>query len=164
MVLEQDAKVGRPLADHFGLNDVVYDIEITPNRPDWLSHIGFARELARADGQTGEGPGRAPEGREGTDPASTSSVTVQDRVNCPRFAARMIRGVQIGPSPVWLQQWLTLAGLRPINNVVDITNFVMYECGHPMHAFDYALAGRRQARDPPGGRGAEVHDARRQGT
>jgi phenylalanyl-tRNA synthetase beta chain len=138
MVLEQDAKVGRPLADHFGLNDVVYDIEITPNRPDWLSHIGFARELAVLTGKPVKFP--AVRLKEGKEPIRKYlGITVQDRVNCPRFAARMIRGVKVGPSPVWLQQCLTLAGLRPINNIVDITNFVMYECGHPMHAFDYAL-------------------------
>jgi phenylalanyl-tRNA synthetase beta chain len=138
MVLGAGAKVGRPLAEHFGLNDVIYDIEITPNRPDWLSHLGFARELAVLTGKPVKVP--AVRLKEGKEPIRKHlSVTVHDRVNCPRFAARMIRGVKIGPSPAWLQQWLTLAGLRPINNVVDITNFVMYECGHPMHAFDYAL-------------------------
>lgn len=138
MVFAQDAKVGRPLADHLGMNDVVYDIEITPNRPDWLSHIGFARELAVLTGK----PVKTPSVRlkEGKEPIRKHlAISVQDRVNCPRFAARMIKGVTIKPSPLWLQQWLTLAGLRPINNVVDITNFVMYECGHPMHAFDHAL-------------------------
>jgi phenylalanyl-tRNA synthetase beta chain len=138
MVLEPDAIVGQTLAEYLGLDDVVYDAEITPNRPDWLSHIGFARELTVVTGKRLKIPTLRL--KEGKDPISRFlSVTVKDRVNCPRFAARMIRGVHIGPSPRWLQNWLTLAGLRPINNVVDITNFVMYECGHPMHAFDYAL-------------------------
>lgn len=138
LVLDPDAKVGQPLAEYLGLDDVVYDVEITPNRPDCLSHIGFARELSVLTGK----PVKTPVVRlnEDKEPVSRHlSIAVQDTVNCPRFAARMIRDVKIGPSPKWLQHWLTLAGLRPINNVVDITNFVMYECGHPMHAFDYAL-------------------------
>lgn len=141
MVLDADAKVGRPLAEHCGLNDVVYDIEITPNRPDWLSHCGFARELAVLTGKPVRMPVvRLKEGKESI--RRHFAVTVEDQVNCPRFAVRMIRGVTIKPSPAWLQNWLTLAGLRPINNVVDITNFVMYECGQPLHAFDHALLER----------------------
>lgn len=138
LVLDSKAKVGQPLAKHLGVDDVVYDIEITPNRPDWLSHLGFAREVRVLTGK----PVKVPRVRlkEGKEPIRKHlAVAVEDRTNCPRFAARMIRGVTIGPSPRWLQDWLTLAGLRPRNNVVDITNFVMLECGHPMHAFDHAL-------------------------
>ncbi len=143
LVLEPEAKVGQPLAVYLGLDDVVYDVEITPNRPDWLSHIGFARELSVLTGKPVKIP--AVRLKEGKEPISRHlSITVKDAVNCPRFAARMIRGVRIAPSPKWLQEWLTLAGLRPINNIVDITNFVMYECGHPMHAFDYALLDKGQ--------------------
>ncbi len=125
------------------MDDVVYDVEITPNRPDWLSHIGIAREIAVLTGKQPRLP--KPSLREGKDPITRHlEVRVEDPDLCPRFAARMVRGVRIGPSPAWLQQWLTLAGLRPRNNVVDITNFVMLECGHPMHAFDHALLeGRR---------------------
>jgi phenylalanyl-tRNA synthetase beta chain len=143
LVLEPDAKVGQPLARHLGLDDIVYDIEITPNRPDWLSHIGFARELGVLTGKSLKMP--KVRVKEGKDPIRKHlAVKVVDRTNCVRFAARMIRGVRIGPSPRWLQDWLKLAGLRPRNNVVDITNFVMLECGQPMHAFDYSLLEEKQ--------------------
>lgn len=138
LVLDPKATVGEPLARHLGLDDVVYDIEITPNRPDWLSHIGFAREVRVLTGK----PVRMPKFslKEGKEPIRKYlRLDVEDKKNCPRFAVRMIRGVSVGPSPRWLQDWLKLAGMRPRNNVVDITNFVMLECGQPMHAFDYAL-------------------------
>ncbi|MCC6398061.1 MAG: phenylalanine--tRNA ligase subunit beta, partial [Bacteroidetes bacterium] len=130
LVLDASAKPGQPLAKYLGLDDVVYDVEITPNRPDCLSHIGFARELSVITGKAVTLPRIRL--KEGGEPISRYlSVTVKDHELCPRFAARMIRGVRVGPSPKWLREWLTLAGLRPINNIVDITNFVMYECGHP---------------------------------
>lgn len=138
MVLDPPARVGQPLAKYLGLDDVVYDIEISPNRPDWLSHLGVAREIGIL---TKKVPVRPPVAlREG--PRSIGkflSVTVKVPRHCPRFAARMIRGVRIGPSPSWMQERLRNAGLRPINNVVDVTNYVMLECGHPLHAFDYSL-------------------------
>jgi len=138
LVLDAKAKVGQALAKHLGVDDVVYDIEITPNRPDWLSHLGFAREVRVLTGNPVKMP--SVHLKEGKEPIRKYlHVIVMDRKNCPRFAARMIRGVTIKPSPPWLQNWLKLAGLRPRNNVVDITNFVMLESGHPMHAFDYAL-------------------------
>jgi phenylalanyl-tRNA synthetase beta chain len=138
LVLDTKAKVGQPLAAFLGMDDVVYDVEITPNRPDWLSHIGIAREIAVLTGKQPRLPKIAVrEERESI--TRHLAVRVEDPELCPRFAVKMIRGVHIGPSPAWLQQWLTLAGLRPRNNVVDITNFVMLESGHPMHAFDYAL-------------------------
>ncbi len=138
LVLDAKAKTGQPLAAFLGMDDVVYDVEITPNRPDWLSHIGIAREIAVLTGKQPRLP--KPSLREGKESITRHlQVRVEDPDLCPRFAVRMIRGVRIGPSPSWLQQWLTLAGLRPRNNVVDITNFVMLESGHPMHAFDYAL-------------------------
>ncbi len=138
LVLDEGARVGQPLAEYLGMDDVAYDIEITPNRPDWLSHLGVAREIGVLTKKKPVLPGIRL--REGKVPITKQlSVTVQDRENCFRFAARMIRGVRIGPSPAWLQNLLRNAGLRPRNNVVDVTNFVMLECGHPMHAFDYSL-------------------------
>jgi phenylalanyl-tRNA synthetase beta chain len=138
MVLPPNATPGRPLADALDLRDVVYDVEVTPNRPDWLSHIGVAREIAVLTGRGAVLPKVAL--RESGDSIRRHlSVRVDDRVNCPRFAARMIRGVRVGPSPPWLQNALRNVGLRPRNAVVDITNYVMLECGHPLHAFDYAL-------------------------
>jgi len=152
MVLGPEAKVGQSLSAHLDLDDVGFDLEITPNRPDWLSHIGVAREVAVLTGTSAKLPPVVL--KEGKEPITRSlSVRVENRVDCLRFAARMIRGVRIGPSPRWLQNALRNAGLRPRNNVVDITNYVMYECGHPMHAFDYALlkGGRIIVRDAKAG-------------
>ncbi|MER3524417.1 MAG: phenylalanine--tRNA ligase subunit beta [Ignavibacteria bacterium] len=137
LVLEPKARPGQPLASYLGLDDVVYEIGITPNRPDLLSHFGIAREIAILTG----GKPALPRVRlrESSVPIKKYfSLTVKDTVNCPRFAVRMIRGVTIAPSPKWLQDTLRAVGLRPRNNVVDVTNFVMLECGQPMHAFDYA--------------------------
>ena len=152
MVLDRDAKPGESLAAHFGLDDVAFDLEITPNRPDWLSHIGVAREIAVLTGKLPRLPGVKL--KESAEPAGDRlSITVEDAESCPRFAARMIRGVKIGPSPRWLQNMVRNVGLRPRNNVVDVTNFVMYECGQPLHAFDYALlrGGRIVVRRARGG-------------
>src|SRR5512140_165624 len=137
LVLDAAARVGQPLARHLGVEDVAYDVEITPNRPDWLSHIGVAREVGVLVKRLPKLPSvRLKESS--TSVRKYLAVEIQDTRNCPRFAARMIRGTTIGPSPVWLQNKLRNAGLRPRNNVVDITNFVMLECGQPMHAFDYS--------------------------
>jgi phenylalanyl-tRNA synthetase beta chain len=143
MVLDESAKVGQPLAEYFGLDDVVYDISITPNRPDCLSHIGIARELAVVFGLKVKKPEvkLIESERKVTDFAS---VEIVDYVNCPRYSARVVLNVKVGPSPKWLQNYLRSVGLRPINNIVDITNFVLYEVGHPLHAFDYdKLAGHK---------------------
>jgi len=143
LVLGNEAKVGQPLAKYLGLDDVVYEVEITPNRPDWLSHIGVAREIGVLIGK----PATLPRARvkESKTPAKDHlSVIVKDRKNCSRFTARVIQGVTIAPSPQWLQNTLRNAGFRPRNNVVDVTNYVMLECGQPLHAFDYArLNGKR---------------------
>lgn len=138
MVLEAGAKVGEKLTDYFSLNDVAYDVEVTPNRPDWLSHYGVAREIGVVVGRKPKLPSvRIREFR--TPLRKHLSVSVVDRKNCYRFAARMIRGLKIAPSPLWLQNDLRNVGMRPRNNVVDVTNYVMLECGQPLHAFDYAL-------------------------
>jgi phenylalanyl-tRNA synthetase beta chain len=124
-------------------DDSVLDAEVTSNRPDWLSVIGVARELAATTGTTFE----VPEVR--LDESSTpvdelAAVEIIDADLCPRYTARVITGVKVGPSPGWLATLLEAIGLRPVNNVVDVTNFVMYECGQPLHAFDCdTLAGRR---------------------
>jgi phenylalanyl-tRNA synthetase beta chain len=152
MVLDRDAKPGESLAAYFGLDDVAFDLEITPNRPDWLSHMGVAREIAVLTGTLPRLPRVTL--KESKEPVGTRlSITVEDGESCPRFAARMIRGVKIGPSPRWLQNAMRNVGLRPRNNVVDITNYVMYECGHPLHAFDHALlrGGRIVVRGARGG-------------
>ncbi|MBI5470977.1 MAG: phenylalanine--tRNA ligase subunit beta [Ignavibacteriae bacterium] len=143
LILDSKAKVGQSLASYLGLDDIVYEIGITPNRPDLLSHFGVAREIGILVKKQPSLPKvRLKESK--TPISKLFSVKVIDKVNCPRFAVRMIRGVKIAPSPEWLQKALQSVGLRPRNNVVDVTNYVMYECGHPMHAFDYAnLKGKK---------------------
>ncbi len=130
-------RVGQSLASYLGLDDIAYEIGITPNRPDLLSHFGVAREIGILVGKSPALP-KVKFKESKTSINKHFSVKVEDKVNCPRFAVRMIRGVKIGPSPEWLQNALRAVGLRPRNNVVDITNYVMLECGQPMHAFDLA--------------------------
>jgi phenylalanyl-tRNA synthetase beta chain len=140
--LPADAPVGMPLAEYLGMNDVLYEISITPNRADCLSHLGVAREIAAYFNV----PLRKPFVSFAEDTTATADhVTVQidDPEVCCRFAARVIRGVKIQDSPQWLQSRLQACGQRSINNVVDVTNYVMLECGKPIHAFDLdRVAGR----------------------
>jgi phenylalanyl-tRNA synthetase beta chain len=120
--------------------DIVLTVEITSNRPDWLSHLGIAREIAGLYGQTVRVPKvDLPAGKPGLDKAA--SLEVLDFTLCPLYTGRVIRGVRIAPSPSWLAERVEAVGLRPVNNVVDITNFVMYECGQPLHAFDLNRIG-----------------------
>ena len=135
-ILDPAAPEGRPLSEVLG--DAIFDFEITPNRPDCLSVIGIAREVAAITGQELRLPQvRVAEGQ--TPVEELLSVRVDDPVLCPRFTARVISGVTIGPSPEWMVTRLQAAGVRAINNVVDVTNYVMLEYGQPMHAYDGAL-------------------------
>jgi phenylalanyl-tRNA synthetase beta chain len=143
LILPADAPLGVKFADYLGGGDTVYDIEVTPNRPDWLSVIGIAREIAAMTGNPLKVPEvSVTESAESTD--SLASVKVEAPDLCPRYTARVIRGVKIGPSPAWLKEILEKVGLRSINNVVDITNYVLLESGHPLHAFDYNLVQGHQ--------------------
>ena len=119
-------------------NDAVLEVEVTTNRPDCLGHIGVAREIALTTGREFRMP---PLDYEETseDVKSLAKLTVESKDLCPRYTARVIRGVQIKESPEWMKRRLTLVGLRPINNVVDATNYVLYEFSQPLHAFDYEL-------------------------
>jgi phenylalanyl-tRNA synthetase beta chain len=138
MILPADTEIGITLSDALGGTDTAFDIEVTPNRPDWLSVIGIAREISALTGN----PVKCPEvvvQESGEDIGKLTSVTIEAPDLCPRYTARVIRGVKIGPSPAWLKQILEKVGLRPVNNVVDVTNYVLLECGHPLHAFDYNL-------------------------
>ncbi|MBS1911395.1 MAG: phenylalanine--tRNA ligase subunit beta [Bacteroidetes bacterium] len=141
MVLPEDTPVGMAVAELLG--DVIFEIDITPNRPDCLSHIGVAREVAAlTGGRAGLPEVKVAESSAGVHEAA--SVVVHDPALCPRYMARLIRGVKVGPSPEWLQETMRKLGLRPRNNIVDITNYVLFECGQPLHAFDYdTLAGHR---------------------
>ncbi|MGE0157042.1 MAG: phenylalanine--tRNA ligase subunit beta [Geobacter sp.] len=136
MLLSPDLTLGVPLFDALGLKDTIFEIGLTPNRADCLSVIGIAREIAAKLGTTLKHQAMAVP--EGSQPASQRvGVTIQDPVGCPRYAARYISGCTIAPSPAWLVNRLQAVGVRSINNVVDITNLVMMELGHPLHAFDY---------------------------
>ncbi len=140
LLLPSDAPLGAPLAS-IVRTDAVIDWEVTPNRPDWLSHTGIAREIAAVTGAGPAGvrwPAAEPKVAAGAKVAQSASVEVRDTELCPRYTARVIRNVKIGPSPEWMQRALAAVGLRPINNVVDITNYVMLEYGQPLHAFDLA--------------------------
>jgi phenylalanyl-tRNA synthetase beta chain len=134
MVLAAGAPVGMSLAEFMG--DVILDLDITPNRPDCLSVIGIAREVAALTGQEVRQPDI---GYDETGAPIDRQIAVEIIAPdlCPRYSASLITGVKIAPSPLWLQQRVLAGGMRPINNVVDITNFVMLEYGEPLHAFDY---------------------------
>src|SRR6185369_9309335 len=123
--------------------DAVLDVEVPSNRPDCLSHIGIAREVTVIDSTKLNLPKSTEPPTEGN-AASLTSVEIKDLELCPRYAARLVRGVKIGPSPDWLVERLETIGQRSINNVADITNYVLHETGQPLHAFDFAkLAERR---------------------
>ncbi|MCU0312822.1 MAG: phenylalanine--tRNA ligase subunit beta, partial [Solirubrobacteraceae bacterium] len=137
LVLEDGPAPGTPLAELLALSTDVLELEITPNRPDCLGVYGVAREVHAATGAPlGPPPWAEDPGLPGEDVAELITVTVEDAVLCPRFTARAFEDVRIAPSPPWLKARLTAAGQRPINNVVDITNYVMLLTGHPLHAFD----------------------------
>lgn len=138
LVLSNRAIPGTPLADYFGINDIVFEIGVTPNRPDCLSHIGVAREVAALFGKKIDR--RIPSIKESeTEANKVAKIIINDTASCPRYTARVIRNVIIQESPDWIQRRLKAVGLRPINNVVDVTNYILMETGHPLHAFDYDL-------------------------
>ena len=141
MILPGDLPLGEPVFAALELKDVQIEIDLTPNRPDCLSVVGVAREVAALSGSKLKLP--APQIEETADSIDKLvSVTIEDPDGCPRYAARMVRNIKIGPSPDWLVRRLEAVGMRSINNVVDVTNYVMMELGHPLHAFDF-----RQLRD-----------------
>jgi phenylalanyl-tRNA synthetase beta chain len=146
LILPAGARVGQPLAEHLGRSsgDVVYDLEITPNRPDLNSLMGIAREISAVTGNPLRWPELPPPATAPSEaPAERAdqwvAVRLEDPDLCPRYTARIVRGVKIGPSPAWLKQALEKIGIRSISNVVDVTNYVMLETGQPLHAFDYRL-------------------------
>lgn len=137
MVLDTDLPDGTPAAAYFGLgSDTIIEIGLTPNRADAASHYGVARELRALLSQ----PAHLPDVSAFATPASGDNirVTIEDDQACPRYAGLLLDNVQVGPSPEWLQRRLRSIGLSPINNVVDVTNFVLHELGQPLHAFDAA--------------------------
>ncbi len=142
LVLPEDAPVGAPLGEYLG--DTLFDLEITPNRPDLLSILGVAWEVAAQTHARVSEPDRLYPEQASATATGRTSVTIEDRDLCPRYIAGIVERVKVGPSPEWLQARLRSAGMRPINNVVDVTNYVMLEMGQPLHAFDFRkLAGGR---------------------
>ncbi|MBO7146177.1 MAG: phenylalanine--tRNA ligase subunit beta [Lentisphaeria bacterium] len=134
MILPEDWELGKPLSDYIE-KDTVYTVEITPNRPDWLSHWGVARDVwALCGGRRSFPNAQLPSVAGFEDWNMLVKVEAPDL--CPEYTARVIRGVKVAPSPKWLKERLEAVGIRPINNIVDITNFVMMEFGEPLHAFD----------------------------
>lgn len=143
LIFEEDVPVGTDIRSIVGLDDTVLDFEILANRPDCLSCIGIARETAAVLGTEFVQP--EPVVTEcGGDIHEEVSVRVENEELCPRYTARVIKNVRIAPSPLWLRSYLHAVGLRSINNIVDITNYVMVEYGHPMHAFDLSKVRGRQ--------------------
>jgi phenylalanyl-tRNA synthetase beta chain len=137
LILDPKTAPGTPIAKALGLDDVLFEVNVTPNRPDALSHVGVAREVAAALGRKVRMP--SPRLAESGPPAaSLVKVRIEAPDRCARYTARVIEGVKIGPSPLWLARRLESCGVRSISNVVDATNFVLLELGHPLHAFDLA--------------------------
>ena len=141
-IFQKDAEVGSSAISALGLDDVVFEYEITSNRVDCYSVIGIAREAAATFRKEFHPPVVTPTGND-EDVNDYVKVTVKDQELCPRYTARVVKNIKIGPSPEWMQRRLASVGIRPINNLVDITNYVMEEYGQPMHAYDLdTIAGR----------------------
>jgi phenylalanyl-tRNA synthetase beta chain len=146
ILLEDDAPVGTPVADYMG--DIVLEIDVLPNMARCLSMIGVAREVAALTGLPLKVPPHAVQAV-GEPIEGQVEVAIEDPALSARYAAALIKGVKIGPAPGWMQRRLTYAGMRPISNIVDITNYVMLEWGQPLHAFDYDLLVQRARGKPP---------------
>jgi len=138
LILPGDLEPGRDVQRAFGLDDAVLDLEVTPNRPDFLSVIGVAREVSAATGVPYRPPAPDVEG-DAEKAADVTTVEIRDVDRCPRYLARVLRGVSEAAAPIAVQARLSAAGMRPISAVVDATNYAMLEIGQPLHAFDLAL-------------------------
>lgn len=151
-IIEEDCKPGDDIAALIGLDDHVVEFEITPNRPDCLCMIGLARETAATFGKELKLHEPVVKAAAGGDVNKLAKVFIEDENLCTRYTARMVKNVKIAPSPAWMRERIRNAGMRPINNIVDITNYVMLEYGQPMHAFDFACV-----------KGGEIHVRRAHG-
>ena len=141
-IMQEPAEPGDDIREVLGLNDSVVEFEITNNRADCLSVIGLAREAAATFGTPFSVREPSVKGcGDGDVIENYLSIEIKDPDLCPRYTARMVKNIKIGPSPAWLRRRLRASGIRPINNIVDITNYVMQEYGQPMHAFDYSCVG-----------------------
>lgn len=136
LLIQDDVELGADIRDVLGMDDEVIEFEITPNRPDCLSIVGMARETGAAIERKIEYPSTEIENEEGDIKDYFNGLEVEDKDLCEAYYARVVKDVKIGESPLWIQTRLMEAGMRPINNIVDITNYVMLELGQPLHAFD----------------------------
>lgn len=142
-VLPNDVAPSQELSDYLGLNDITLDVAITPNKGDCLSHYGIARDLGAYFRKEVRKP-KINLLEKGNNTKESIDIFIENKEACPRYAARVMRGVKVAESPDWLKNRLHSIGLRPINNIVDVTNFVLMELGQPLHAFDYNLiAGKK---------------------
>ncbi len=159
LLLPEGTPVGVPVQDVLGLNEDVAEFEITSNRPDCLSVIGLARETAATFNRPFSVKEPVVKGC-GDDIANYITVAIEEPTLCSRYSAKVVKNIKIEPSPAWLRERLHAAGVRPINNIVDITNYVMLEYGQPMHAFDYACLsdGKIVVRRPRAGESIETLD------
>ncbi|HYC70515.1 MAG TPA: phenylalanine--tRNA ligase subunit beta [Opitutaceae bacterium] len=145
LILDPAAPVGKPINEVLPPGDTVFDIEVTPNRPDALSHVGLARELAAWLRTDTEYPAITYRGAAGAPrPDLLADIRVEAPEDCPLYVGIPVAGVKVGPSPAWLQERLKAVGLRPINNLVDVGNYVMLELGQPLHVFDARKIGGRK--------------------
>lgn len=143
LILDPNLKLGMPIADALGINDVIFEVNVTPNRSDALSHLGIAREVATLLGVALKRPEARL--RESSTEASTKiEIRIEDAERCWRYCGRVVEGVKVQPSPKWMQERLRSCGVRAINNLVDVTNYVMLEYGQPLHAFDLDRIGGAQ--------------------
>ncbi len=135
MVLADDAPVGRPMSEVLHADDVILEVAITPNRADCLSHVGIARDIAALTGGTVRYPSVSLN-ENGPDASKAAAIEIADPDLCPRYSARIVSDITVSESPSWLQDRLRAVGMRPLNVIVDVTNYVMLELGQPLHAFD----------------------------
>ena len=143
MILPPGSPLGGNLSQALELEDVILDLEITPNRGDCLSVIGISREIAAlSSSQIRCPPSSLKKGKMGS--PHLMRIQIQDLELCPYYSARLIRNVRVGPSPLWLWRYILISGGKPVNNVVDITNYVLWEMGQPLHAFDYSTLKDRE--------------------
>ena len=136
IILPEDAPVGVPFKDYLGINDTVFELEITPNRPDCLSHIGIARELSAYYGKELKYPETEIKNEIGEKTSDNVKVTIEDSNLSRRYVTRILKNVTVKESPKWLKERIESVGLRSINNIVDVSNFILMEMNHPNHVFD----------------------------
>ncbi len=139
LVLSDSAKVGADFADYLNSNQDYLDIDLTPNRPDCMSHVGVAREIAVKTGQKMNYTSAQTRNFKKNEVADILSINIDDKDLCPRYVAGVVRNITVGPAPDWMRKLLEAAAQRSINNIVDISNYVLLEMGHPTHIFDYDM-------------------------